>query len=117
MTPDERAELLAAYALGTLPEPEAAEVRELVRRDSATAAELAGYHEIVDLIALSVPLRRGASSTRPALRRMLPWAGVAAAVLLVAVWGVNLRRDLSELRSHSAALTAIVEADASASTR
>ena len=41
MTPEERDELLTAYALGTLPAPEAAAVEELVRRDSTAARELA----------------------------------------------------------------------------
>ncbi len=44
MTPEEREELLAAYALGTLSAPDAAAVEQLVRSDSAAAADLAAYH-------------------------------------------------------------------------
>ena len=41
MRPEEREQLLAAFALGTLSEPDGAVVRDLVRSDPAAADELA----------------------------------------------------------------------------
>jgi len=41
VTPEEREELLAAYALGTLPDQEAADVEALVRADPSAATDLA----------------------------------------------------------------------------
>ena len=129
MTPEERAELLAAYALGTLPAAEAAEVEALVRGDSAAARELASYHELVDLVALSVPLRRA----DPALRtrvltaarsssivtsmgwgrwRIAAVAASAAAALLLVVWGVTLQRGLAQQMREMASIAAVVEASA-----
>ena len=128
MRAEEREELLTAYALGTLSEPDATVVRDLVRSDAAAAAELAGYHDIVDLIALSAPLRRAdpslrarvleaarrerrAGSRRLSVRRLLPWA--AAAVIALALgWGANLQQEVEALHRDNAALTAVVEADA-----
>lgn len=130
VTPEEREELLAAYALGTLGGPDAAAVRDLVRSDRAAADELASYHEIVDLIALSAPLRRvdpslrarvleAARRERPVvarrhrdLRRLFPWAAVAAVLALFVVWGMNMQQEVDALRGDNAALTAIVESDA-----
>ena len=68
MTPEEREELLASYALGTLNGPDAAEVEALVRSDASVAEQLVSYHDFVDLIALSVPLKRADPSLR---RRVL----------------------------------------------
>ena len=51
MTPEEREELLTAYALGTLSGQDAAAVEHLIRSDSAAAADLTAYHEMADLIA------------------------------------------------------------------
>ncbi len=129
MRPEEREELLTAYALGTLSEPDAAVVRELVRSDSSAAAELSEYHEILDLIALSVPLRRAdpalrtrvleaarreraGGSRRLRLRRVLPWVAAAAVIALALSWGANLQQELQALRQDNAALTAVVEAGA-----
>ena len=130
MTPEERDELLTAYALGTLPGSEAAAVEELVRRDSTAARELARYHEIVDYVALSAPLRRadpalrarvlGAARLGRGESKVLRWtrwqiaSAVAAAVAFVAVfgWAANVQRQLAEQSRHSAALAAIVEANA-----
>ena len=129
MTPDEREELLAAYALGTLSGPDARAVEELVRVDARAAGDLAVYHEIVDMIALSVPLRHAdprlrdrvmdaarresrRQRERPSLRRFLPWTAVAAAVLVAALWGLELRGDIAALERQNSALVAVVEADA-----
>jgi hypothetical protein len=130
MTPDEREELLAAYALGTLSAPDAADVESLVSTNAAAAADLARYHELVDLIALSVPMRRADPRLRervldaarreslarrvrrPRLSRLLPVAALAAVLALTFVWGMSLRATVSDLRSESAALTALVEANA-----
>lgn len=129
MTPDEREELLAAYALGTLSGPDARAIEELVRGDARAAADLAVYHEIVDMIALSVPLRHAdprlrdrvmdaarresrRQRERPSLRRWIPWGAVAAAVVVVALWGLELRGDIQALERQNNALTAVVEADA-----
>ena len=129
MKAEEREELLTAYALGTLSAPDATVVRDLVRSDAAAAAELAGYHDIVDLIALSAPLRRAdpalrarvleaarrerrAGSRRLSVRRLLPWAAAAAVIALALGWGANLQQDIEALHRDNAALTAIVEADA-----
>lgn len=64
MTPEEREDLLMSYALGTLRGSEAAAVEELMRTDRTAGSELAAYHEMVDFVALSVPLRRADSSLR-----------------------------------------------------
>lgn len=129
MTPDEREELLAAYALGTLSAPDAQAVEDLVRADGAAADDLTTYHEIVDMIALSVPLRHAdprlrqrvmdaarresrRSRERPSLRRWLPLVAAAAAGLLIVVWGIDLQRDFGALERENRSLTAIVEADA-----
>jgi len=127
--PEEREELFTAYALGTLSEHDAATVRELVRSDRKAADELAGYHEIVDMIALSAPLRhadpalrsrvltaarrdqrRGRRSFDP--RRFAPWVAAVAAGLLLVAWGWGLQGELTDLRSDNALLTAVVEAEA-----
>ena len=129
MTPEERDELLTAYALGTLPGPEAAAVEELVRRDSTAARDLARYHEIVDLVVLSAPLRRDDPSLRARIvgaaragrveTRVLRWtrwqiaSAVATAVAFVAVFGraANVQRELTAQARHNAAPAAIVEYD------
>lgn len=129
MTPEEREELLAAYALGTLPAPDAAAVEDLVQSDRAAAADLESYHEIVDLLALSVPLRRADPQLRarvmeaarreshrrrslPSRRELVLWAGAAAAVIGALAWGVRLERDMTRLEGQNAVLTSIVETDA-----
>jgi anti-sigma-K factor RskA len=131
MTPEERDELLAAYALGTLPGPEAAAVEELVRHDSAAASELARYHEVVDLVALNAPLRRADPSLRDRVLdvaragreervvwfRWTRWqvASVAAAVLggfVILGWGLSVQQQLSAQSRQNASLAAIVEASA-----
>ena len=133
MTPEERQELLAGYALGSLSEPDARAAERLVRGDAGAATELASYHEIVDLIALSAPLRRADPSLRRrvlraarsdargggfwagAKRRMASsagWAAAAAAVVAAAVWISDLQRDIDQLREESASLTAVLQATA-----
>lgn len=131
MTPEERDDLLTAYALGTLPGSEAAVVEDLVRRDSSAAHELARYHEIVDLVALTAPLRRadpalrtrvlGAArqsrDRRGALARWRPWqiasAAVAAAVVVAVFgWAASVQRELAYQSRQNAALAAIVAANA-----
>ena len=114
MIPEEREELLAAYALGTLPSREAATVEALVRSDSAAARSLASYHEIVDMVALSVPLRRAdpalrthvLAAARAGTPTRAPWSAsriaafvaASAASMLLVVWGVNLQRGLAQQR-------------------
>lgn len=130
MTPDEREELLAAYALGTLSAPDAADVEALVATNAEAAADLARYHELVDLIALSVPMRRADPRLRervldaarretlarrvrrPRLSRLFPAAALAAVLVLTFAWGMGLRATVADLRSESAALTALVEVNA-----
>ena len=128
MRPDEREELLAAYALGALSGPEASAVEALVRDDLSAAEQLAGYHEIVDLIALDVPLRRADPALRTRVlraakrsgrpRRRLPVLQIAAAAALFAAmavavgWGATLQRKLDDLDGETATLRAIVAADA-----
>ena len=128
MSPEEREALLAGYALGSLSAPDAVDAARLARSDADAAAELAAYREIADLIALSVPLRetdpalrqrvlaaarRGRVWRRPRpLRRYLPAAGLAAALLLVTLWAASLQNSLAHLRHQTAALSAVVEADA-----
>jgi anti-sigma-K factor RskA len=131
MTPEERDELLTAYALGTLPGSEAAAVEDLVRRDSTAARELARYHEIVELVALSAPLRRAdpglrarlldtARADRQGRSDGLGWArwqvasAVAAAVAALAIfgWTMTVQRQLATQSRENAALAAIVEANA-----
>jgi hypothetical protein len=130
MTPEEREELLAAYALGTLRGPEAAEVEELVRYDRAAARDLATYHELVDYVALSAPLRRADPALRDrvmrearrterpvSIGRWSQWQ-VAAAIAVLAVgigvvsWGVHLDNELERQARENAALAAVVEASA-----
>jgi ABC-type uncharacterized transport system YnjBCD permease subunit len=130
MTPEEREELLAAYALGTLSAPDASDVEALVASDDAAAADLAAYRELVDLIALSVPLGRADPALRdrvlaaakregrgrrvyhPRMKRLLPVAALAAALLVVSLWAMSLRSSLHELQHESATLTALVESNA-----
>jgi anti-sigma-K factor RskA len=133
VTAEERQELLAGYALGTLSEPDARAAERLVRSDADAAAELASYHEIVDLIALSAPLRRadptlrervlraarrgtgGVSGWQRARRQLAAsagWAAAAAAVLAAAIWISDLQGDIDRLRDDSAALNAVVQATA-----
>lgn len=57
MTPEEREVLLAAYALGTLSEPDMRDAERMVRLDATAAAEWRAYREIADLIALGAPQR------------------------------------------------------------
>ncbi len=129
MTQEEREELLTAYALGGLSGTEARAVEDLVRSDASAAADLAGYHEIVGLIALSAPLRRADPSLRRRvmaaarresraarsgwqLRRLLPWGFAAAVLMLAFAWGANMQHNLELVRRDNARLTAVVEADA-----
>lgn len=129
MTPEEREELLAAYALGTLPAADAAAVEDLVRSDPAAAVDLESYHELVDLLALSVPLRSADPGLRARViwaarresrrRRSLPskhklafWALGAAAFVGALAWGVRLERDMARLEQQNTVLTSIVEGGA-----
>ncbi len=128
MRPEERDELLASYALGALSGPEASAVEALVREDPGAAEQLAAYHEIVDLIALDVPLRRADPALRGRVlsaakrmahpRRRIPVLQVAFAAALVAAlavavgWGATLQRKLDNLEGDTATLGAIVAADA-----
>jgi anti-sigma-K factor RskA len=131
MTPEEREALLASYALGTLSAPDIEDVERLLHSDPEAAAEVEQYREISELIALSVPLRRPPSALRervitaarrgaaPSRRRwhvpigrMLPAAGLAAVLVLVMVWAVDMQRELQELRQATRLLTAVVESSA-----
>jgi anti-sigma-K factor RskA len=127
VTPEEREELLASYALGTLSGPDAAEVEALVRADPRAAEQLASYHDFVDLIALSVPLKRADPSLRQrvlqaarrdrrrgsrvaAITRWAPAVAAAAVLAVVAFWAASLQTTVTDLRADTAALTAILEA-------
>lgn len=129
MRPEERDELLAAYALGALSGPEAAAVESLVREDPTAAEQLASYHEIVDLIALDVPLRRADPALRDRVlratrrmetsrRRRIPVLQIAAAAAMLATlavavgWGVSLQRKIDDLDRNTDTLQAVVSADA-----
>lgn len=130
MTPEEREELLMSYALGTLRGPEAAAVEELVRTDRTAGEELAAYHELVDFVALSAPLRRADPGLRGRVleaarttlharmrERPTPWqiartVLASAAVVLVVLWGASVHRQLGEQARANAALAAVVEASA-----
>jgi hypothetical protein len=129
MRPEEREELLAAYALDALSGPEADEVEALIRTDADAAGQLAAYREIADLIGLEAPLRRtdpalrgrmlqAAQRMRPASSRRVPVlrvAALAAALVVVGVavsWGVRLQRALDTLEQESALLATAVTADA-----
>ena len=128
MTPEEREELLAAHALGTLSTPDAVDAEQLIRSDPSAATQFRAYREIADLIALSVPLRRA----DPALRervlaaarrgrrswvprfhsRQMPVYVLAAALAAVTIWAATLQTTLVQLRHQTAALSAVVESDA-----
>ncbi len=132
MTPEERESLLASYALGTLSAPDIEDVERLLRSDPAAAAEVEEYREISELIALAAPLRRppvalrervlsaarrgGTTTARRRWRipvgRLLPAAGMAAVLVVVTMWAVDMQRELQDLREETALLTAVVEADA-----
>ena len=127
MTPEEREELLAAHAFGTLSAPDAADVEEMLRHDGTAAAQLRAYHEIADLIALSVPLRRADPALRErvlsAARRSRRWRPrfssrqapvfvLAAALTGVTIWAATLHSSLSDLREQTASISAVVQADA-----
>jgi len=133
VTPEERQELLAGYALGTLSEPDERAAERLVRSDTDAAAELASYHEIVDLIALSAPLRRADPTLRERVLRAARrgsvgtrgwqrarrsfvtsagWAAAVAAVIAAVVWVNDMQGDIERLRDDSAALNAVVQATA-----
>jgi hypothetical protein len=128
MRPEEREELLAAYALDALSGPEAIAVEALVRDDPSAAEQLAGYHEIVDLIALDVPLRhadpalrtrvlRAAKRTgrprrRLPLQKIMVTAALIAALAVTVGWGATLQHKLDYLDSETGTLRAIVAADA-----
>jgi len=130
MTPEEREALLASYALGTLSASDADDAERLVRSDPAAAEEMAQFEEIAELIALAAPTRQPPTALRERvmaaarrspsksrrwhlpIARFLPAASLAAVVVIVSIWAVNLQRELEDLRAESALLTAVVEADA-----
>lgn len=128
MKPEERDELLAAYALGSLSGAEATAVEELASSDPAAARALAEYQEAADLIALDAPLvqpgpllrarvLREARRTEHPQRRRIPWlptlsiAALLAAFAVAAGWGVQLQRELDTLREESTALQVAVASD------
>lgn len=124
MTPDEREALLAAYALGTLSEPDTRDAERLVRADASAAAEWRAYREIADLIALGAPQRlpdpslrdrvlsaarrRGHPWRRTWRERYLPASGMAAALAVVTLWAVKLQSDVGHLQRQTRDLTAVV---------
>lgn len=129
MSPEEREALLAGYALGSLSAPDALDAERLIRTDEDAAAEYEAYREIADLVALSVPLRRADPSLRErvlraarvgrvgwhrrAFRRSnLPVAAMAAALVLVVLWGANLQASIQNLQEQTATLTSVVEGEA-----
>lgn len=134
MTPEERADLLAGYALGTLSAPDAAAAASLVRGDEEAAVDLQSYRDTADLIAFSAPLGRADPAVRTrvlrearrdqqerlrarsrrrfSVRRYAPAAAVIALLTAVGLWGAGLQQTIGELQRETAALTAVVEADA-----
>ncbi len=124
MAPEEREALLAAYALGTLSEPDARDAERLVRADTTAAAEWHAYREIADLIALGAPQRQPDPSLRDrvlsaARRRGHPWrrtwrerymplASMAAVLAVVTLWAVKLQSDVGHLQRQTRELTAVV---------
>jgi hypothetical protein len=132
--PEERADLLASYALGTLSAPDAAAAEALARGDAEAAFELESYRDTADLIALSVPLGRADPSVRErvlrearrdqrergrlrfrrrfSVRRYLPAAAMLAAVAAAGFWGLGMQQTISDLQQETARLTAVVESDA-----
>jgi anti-sigma-K factor RskA len=129
VTPEEREELLAAYALGTLAASDASAVEDLVRADRAAAATLESYHEMVDLLALSAPLRHADPQLRarvldaarresrkrrtfPSRRELVVWISGAAAFVGALAWGLHLEQSMARLEQQNAVLTSVVETDA-----
>lgn len=130
MTPEEREELLAGYALGTLSRPDIEAAETLVRTDSAAAAELHALHEIVDMIALDVPLRRADPALRARvlaaarahartivfprmpITQLLVGTAAAVAIIVVGMWATALRGQIAALHEETATLSALVRADA-----
>ncbi|MSP22259.1 MAG: hypothetical protein EXR66_04485 [Dehalococcoidia bacterium] len=112
MNPEEREELLAAYALGTLSAGDMEAVEDIVHTDRVAAADLESYHEIVDSLALSVPLRRADTQLRTRVmdaarresswrrayqsrRELVVWFTGATAFIGALAWGVQLERDMT----------------------
>jgi len=128
MTPEEREELLAAHALGTLSAPDAIDAEQLIRADATASAQFRAYREIADLIALSVPLRRAdpalrqrvlaaarrsRRSWRPSFSsRHAPVYALAAALCGVTIWAATLHSSLTQLERETSTLSAIVQSDA-----
>ncbi len=127
MTPEEREELLAGHALGTLSAPDAEDAERLIRSDPRAAEQFRTFREIADLIALSVPLRRAdpalrqrvlaaarqSRSWRPRFsQRQAPVYALAAALAIVTIWAASLQTSLARLRQDTASLSAVVESDA-----
>ncbi|TAJ20048.1 MAG: hypothetical protein EPO65_04985 [Dehalococcoidia bacterium] len=124
MTPEEREALLAAYALGTLSEPDQRDAERLVRVDATAAAEWRAYREIADLIALGAPQRQPDPSLRErvlaaARRRGHPWrrtwrerymplVGMAAILGIVTLWAVKLQSDIGYLQRQTRDLTNVI---------
>lgn len=140
MTPEERDDLLSSYVLGLLGRDETATVEDLVARDRGAAQDLGALHEAWALVALDAPVRRpdpalrdrvlraaraGRSGGRSGARRgrigrihlpagpaALVAAAACAAALFATWWAVDLQGDLRRLTDDTAALSAVVQADA-----
>lgn len=127
MTPEEREELLAGHALGTLSAPDAADAERLVCADGHAAAQFHAFREIANLIALSVPLRRADPALRArvlaAARRSRSWRprvsarhspvyALVAALAIVTIWAATLQSSLTQLHDETASLSAVVQSDA-----
>lgn len=134
MTPEERADLLAGYALGTLSAPDAAAAASLVRGDEEAASDVQSYRDTADLIAFSVPLGRADPSVRKrvmrearrdqqerlrvrsrrrfSVRRYAPAAAVVALLTAIGLWGAGMQQTIGDLQRETSLLTAVVEADA-----
>lgn len=124
VTPEEREALLAAYALGTLSEPDSRDAERLMRSDVSAAREWRAYREIADLIALAAPQRQPDPSLRDrvlaaARRRGHPWrrtwreryvplASMAAVLAIVTFWAVKLQADVGYLQRQTRDLTAVM---------
>ena len=127
MTTREHAELenVEAYLLGALSDKEMAQMAVHVRECLVCRSEIRSYDRTMDLLPLSVPLRRAPDTLRRRIlrqvkRRRFPWKPVAGAVAAAAVaagvvagmdtysWSRDLEQKVNSLSEENANLTAEV---------
>lgn len=126
--PQERDELLAAYAIGGLSDAEARAVEELIASDPEAERVIAEYHQVAGLIAFDAPLQRpdpllrarvldtARREGRPGRRRVPLLRTLAAAAVLAAFavsigWSVQLQGEVDTLREEASALQVAVSSD------